>query len=330
MSAISFSNSENTKKTEKVVESITATYHDFILDHFLISVTHGLRRIFVSYFNGIFPRMIFRSIKSGALATPRIKPSTLKDFVEKSTIDYFNTKYNINITYNPDLLIPIDIKMKSVKLPPLTHIQKERLIELWNPKIVGSSFENIVDNLHGVYVGMGGDSNFFSIPPSIIKTLGQYGEVHELFGSPFNTCVPKYSSAIPIEITYFSSKGSYHLYIPPVSGNPPAPGKGQILYVNPPFGEEITLEAAEFCIRVAHQCPEITVVFIIPDWPVEGYPARQRLDSMVFDSALWFGKKNYSGAFYDYSRDQMISGIKTVIYSFGFIDPAIILNIFNS
>jgi len=270
-----------------IYPSPTAGLRVIIKDYYLSFFPQYLKKRADIFFDGVWPKWFFNALRCGKIIDEiAFRPRRYRDIIDPTNTDMPYLSKKLGIGYNiviPDADVP-SIMRVAVKLNELTPLQLERARTLYTgPR---ENFMNDVHRLQSYYAGLEGDgkkttsnSNFLSIPPGLgwATIKSKKYKTHELFGSPFNTFADTYSSAFALERELFSSCGSFDKYVPFDRAAREGEDEKKLLIVNPPFDEVIIGEAADMVIRLVNDDARLLVIFVIPDWPEEGFPARQRL-----------------------------------------------------
>lgn len=270
----------------------------FILEQIVVSIESVPR--LSRFFDGVYPKWVFNAIQNGYSEDILLKPGVktpmlhLSNIILWSDLEYFAARNPV--TYNRDVIPESNSSFLTaieVEVPKLSPFQLDRLKTLYT----GDNFEKDVEILQGFYGGLGGTSNFLSVPPEL-KT----GRV-ELFGSPFNTHGP-YCSALQYEKNFFQSLGSFFDY--------------QLVdnteYIaNPPFDETMIEAMAKRLNDQLFLCKETVVIIMLPDWPIASFKGRQTLVNSQFLVKSMSLPMNGSFSYFDYTTERFIKVCKTVL-----------------
>ena len=105
------------------------------------------------------------------------------------------------------------------------------------------------------YYACGTTNNHCSVPKEVIEFCGID---MELFGSPLNTCLKHFCSPFYDIEQKFGSLGSFFDFEIETG----------VYLMNPPYDEELMIEAAKKVIKALQSCNEIVIVAILPMWDI--------------------------------------------------------------
>jgi hypothetical protein len=155
------------------------------------------------------------------------------------------------------------------------------------------------------YEIMGSNNQHLSVPMKVTKTFADI----ELFGTPFNTCVPYCSPFADEKI--LGSLGSFDDFVLTES---------KTYLLNPPFDEDIILEAVKKVLKAISNTKDITIIAILPAWDTETqkklgrkvYHMEFEALNVVMKSKFLKDHKVVENEKYSYFNYQTNSNVKTV------------------
>lgn len=291
-----------TPKSVIQTPSITAGLHALLWDRVLRSLVapNNVAKL-QEFYNSVFPKWFFNALRRGHLDpdTFQLTPgSTLVSVVGQTDLTYFQNVHQIRVKALPesrdDSFAVVTIETLMVGLPTLHEKQIKHAAELYTGP--SDDFDADLDYIRGLYEGLGGSSNFLSVPLSI-----KAGFI-ELFGSPLNTN-NEYCSAFKFERERFSSLGSFFEY---------AFQPNQKYLANPPFDEQIMEEMALYINKQLDTVSNVTVVVVIPDWRPP-FAVRDILDASKYRKSSSLLNR-HTHQFYDHRNDAMINVCTSRLY----------------
>jgi hypothetical protein len=243
---------------------------------------------FQEFYNSVYPKWFFNALRRGQLDPETFQltaTATLNTLVLQSDLAYFQNAHKIAVKPLTPTDAPL-IEAIPIALAPLSASQKTRAFELYTGD--PSEFAQSLAYLQGLYDGLGGSSNFFSVPPSVKNGYT------ELFGSPFNTNGP-YCSAFEYEKQFFGSLGSFFDY---------ELESGTHYMANPPFDEQMMETMALRLNQQLAKHENVTIVVTIPDW-------RPPFDAMDILNACQYRSSSckldrFKHQFFDHRTDSLI------------------------
>lgn len=278
-----------TPKNTRQVGSITAGLRVVLWEHIQTLVSPNNVTKFQEFYHSVYPKWFFNALRRGHLDPETFQlaqHASLNDVVLQSDLDYFSMKYRIPLKRLGEPVV-VTIEEFPIGLSSLTDAQQKRVAQLYTGD--PDEYAATLDYVRGLYDGLGGSSNFLSVPPGI-KT-----DFIELFGSPFNTR-SDYCSAFGIEKELFGSLGSFFEY---------ELESGTNYIANPPFDEQLMEDMVRRLDAQLAKTTNVTVVVTIPDWQPP-FAARDLLDNSPHrKSSCALSRQAYN--FYDYRSGNYIS-----------------------
>jgi hypothetical protein len=251
---------------EILVPSMTASWHQLLLELTLEIIPETVKGEWRNFYNGVFPKWIMDAINSEVLDQDLqlAEGKQFSDIVTWKDVKYFCDKNKVVSLPPQSLLDSHEVPPLNISLPTLNEVQLEQLRKLWykegdwDDSELEEEFKTDVNHLLALYIGMGGSSNFFSVPPPVKKGC------IELFGNPFNVnCGPQeYCSGFPFEKERFGSLGSvFEQHLEP----------GRRYIANPYFGETVMLQLSKWLIAEMKRLTEenanpAIVIVTFPNW----------------------------------------------------------------
>lgn len=254
-------------------------------------------RLLYTFYLGVFPKWIFNALDNGWInpITFQLHPSIkLKKIILMSDMTYFSNRYQVKL-FSPCTKDPVHISPMEISLSPISDSQYKRIQLLYKGKDL--PFDEALTYLRSLYDGLGGSSNFLSVPPQLKIS---YIDI-ELFGSPFNTSLP-YCSAFEIEKEWFGSFGSFFSF----------EMKSNKQYLaNPPFDETMIALMIDRLSDQLSKTQGITVIITVPHWGDASF-INDLTNSEYYSSSCEL--KKIKQKYYDYSTEKYIPATNSLLY----------------